>query len=208
MMATLQRTSSGSLFEDDCMNSKISRSRGYFADDKPSCVFRTNSDFLSSSESLSDETVSETLSGMSSSSSAEDSAKSPRVCFNNTVSMRVVYCNSDEEEDDDEDFEQKEEEEEGEEETIEDSFIELKKADNSRPVIEPIQFDEKEEEIRKQLVGCITAGRRTRHNFAAMYGCGKSIGNDDDDDDDAMDDDDFDFDAPSRVIACTTVSWL
>jgi len=144
---------------------------------------------LSSSSEL---TVSSIVS--SSSSNLEDECQKSHVSFNTAVAMRVVYYSSDEEEGDDS------------EESV-DSVIQLKKEDNSKPCVEPVVFDEEEEAIRKQLVGCISATKRKRPNFAAMYGCGESLDDDDDDVmDDNFDDDDFEFKEPTRVIVCTSSS--
>jgi len=143
------------------------------------------------------------LESSSSLTSSEDMAKN-HVSFNSSVTLRVVYCDSDNDGEDD-----------GEEEESEDSIVDLKKEDNSTPIMEAVHFDPAEEAIRSQLVGCISAVKRKKHNYAAMYGCGKPIRDDDDecrddDDDDNDDDEDYDFTKPARVIvACApSSSWF
>jgi len=138
-------------------------------------------------------------------SSSEELTKN-HVSFNDSVAMRVVYYSSDEDEDD--------EEKDGEnneslvdEESV-DSVIGLKKEDNSTPR-ESVKFDEEEEAIRKQLVGCICAPKHKKHNYAAMYGCGPSLKNDDESSSDD-DDEDFEFSEPPRLIIASapSASWF
>jgi len=162
-----------------------------------SCSFDT----ITSSESFSEEIESETVSSSSSSLSGSEDTKG-HVSFNTSVSMRIVYCDSDDSDDDDKDDMADEENE--------DSIVDLKKEDNSKPIMEPVHFDAEEEAIRSQLVGCICATRRKKPNFAEMYGCGKSLRTDDDDSNSCDDDDDFEFTEPPRVIvACApSASWF
>jgi len=102
------------------------------------------------------------------------SGKGSRVSFNETVKVREFFM-----EDDDSEVE------------IEDSEKSLQKGDFSVPVIQPVKFSPEEEEIRSHLVGVLPAEKRIRHDFARMYGCGKSIRScspvDVDDDDEDID---------------------
>jgi len=187
----MKRTNSCTLLEASPVNKKIELASNQDDDDD---YVNSGITSLTSSELISDETECESESCSSASSSSEDLTKN-HVRFCDSVSMRVVYYMD---EDDGEDDDQVEEEESV------DSVVGLKKEDNSKPIVEQIQFDAEEEAIRSQLVGCICATRRKKHNYAAMYGCGQSLGGDDCDDESEDDIDDFDeFKEPARVIvAC------
>jgi len=213
----MKRTQTCSLFEPNHQCKKIdelSCSCTLQQENEESFVI---GDTLTSSVIVSDECETDSLSSsslVSSTGSFMGSDEAPRnhVSFNEAVTVRVVYCNSDDEDEDDD-------EQQHQEENV-DSVIELKEEDNSTPFIEPVKFDAEEEAIRSQLVGCICATRRKKHDFAAMYGCGKSISNDDDDDDDGDSyedeevvndaDDDAECHEPVRVIvACApSSSWF
>jgi len=203
----MKRTQTCSLFEPNAQCKKL---------DEVSPSLQENEeepfvDTLTSSVIISDECETDSLSSsslVSSTGSFMSSDDTPRnhVSFNDAVTVRVVYCNSDDEGDD--------EDQTNHEENV-DSVIELKEEDNSTPFIEPVKFDAEEEAIRSQLVGCICATRRKKHDFAAMYGCGKSTLStaDDCDEEEESDDDDVDDDVcrePVRVImACSASSaWF
>jgi len=202
-MSALTRTDSGYLADDYFgLETEDSFSlSGRNIDAVSSKLDFSSSDSFGSSDAIDEEdsvikdspSVSEIIPSSSSSSSSK-----PHVSFNNAVNFRLVYytnSNSSEEED------------ETETEESDDSVIELKKPDCSRPVVENIQLSDEEEAIRKRLDGVIPATRRLRPNFAAMYGCGRSISNDDSDDEMLDDeDDDCDFDHPARVIVCQIVT--
>jgi len=51
----------------------------------------------------------------------------------------------------------------------------LSKGDFSKPIYVPIEMSEEERQIRSRLVGALPAERRIGHDFARMYGCGKSV---------------------------------
>jgi len=168
-------------------------------------------------ESLTCSTITSSSLTSSIDSSFPDAVESPRnhVSFSDSVAVRVVYCDSDDDEEEEEGVERNEEDEVQNdtlrrEETNVDSVIGLKEEDNSSPFIEPVKFDPEEEAIRSQLVGCICATRRKKHDFGRMYGCGKSISSVNCNDDDSSDEDDDKIREPVRVImACdASSSWF
>jgi len=201
-MLGMKRTISCSLLDADPLSKKQAFGSPCSLQDEEEVINSSNSS-LTSSEVISDETECETESSLSSS---EELAKKC-VRFSDSVAVRVVYCSS---EDDPEETESDNNDKADKEESI-DSVVGLKKEDNSRPTVETVHFDEDEEAIRSQLVGCICATRRKKHNYAAMYGCGKSISDDSDEESSEDDNDDFDeFKEPARVIvACDPSSaWF
>jgi len=199
-LVDMKRTQSCSFLDINPLSKKIDSAHGDLVEDV-SCDSLTASVIVSDDNDAC-ETESLSSSSLVSSTDTLTDSEGPRnhVSFNDSVAVRVVYCNSDDEES------------EKEEERIDDSVIELKEEDNSTPFIEPVKFDPAEEAIRSQLVGCICATRRKKHDFARMYGCGKSIGSDDCDEDSASEDEDNDtaIKEPVRVIvACDASSaWF
>jgi len=81
-----------------------------------------------------------------------------RVSFNETVKVRKDYF--------DEDSESL---------THTSEDVSLSKGDFSKPVYVAVELSEEERKIRSQLVGALPAERRLGHDFARMYGCGKTI---------------------------------
>jgi len=203
MAATgIKRLNSSSFFEDPLCKKHAGMCSTLDDEDMGSSL--TSSE-ITSSESFCDESESDLVGSSSSCLSRSTSEDSKcHVSFNTSVAVRVVYCDSDDSADEDDEGDAKAEEEN------EDSVVDLKKEDNSRPIMEAVHFDPEEEAIRSQLVGCICATRRKKPNFAEMYGCGKNIRNDDDSDSSCDDDDNFEFSEPPRVIvACApSSSWF
>jgi len=143
-----------------------------------------SSDCLSFSDSLTSSSTNDALMDDDTPSEQSTSPSPSKVSFSETVKVREIF------QDEDSDKEEQV-----------DSITDLKEGDFTSPTIIPIKYSPEEEAMRSKLTGCLPAEVRVCHDFAKMYGCGKTIRSMDidmiDDDDD---DDDFLNSEPVRVI--------
>lgn len=117
----------------------------------------TNSGSLAGTSASGEEMCEGSASGKSTSGSKV--AHFGKVTFCDDVQYRQVYMD---ENSDDED-------------EIEDTHQPLKRGDYSTPCVAPVSLSEEERRVRSRLVGALPAEKRIRHDFARMYGCGRTI---------------------------------